>query len=71
MKRIAYITLATIIFSSCVTQKKYDALNSRKNSLETENAECQEKLTATSEELEELKVAMSDFEKKYFTKFLI
>lgn len=65
MKKIISIGLIAWALTSCVTQKKYDALNNRKARIEAENAECQEKLTTTEKELEELELAMADFEKKY------
>lgn len=65
MKNLIYTGVIISILSSCVTQQKYDTLNARKNALEAENAECQDNLTSSTEELKALKESYADYEKKY------
>lgn len=50
--------------TSCVTQKRYDDLNSRKLGLEVESAECKEKLTTLEAENERLNEQLADYTKQ-------
>lgn len=65
MKKILLVTVAIASLTSCVTQKKYDDLNARKNRIEAENAECQENLKTKEDELALLTDAKKQLESKY------
>lgn len=65
MKKILFIAVAFASLTSCVTQKKYDDLNARKNRIEAENAECQENLRTKEEEITALTEAKEQLETKY------
>lgn len=65
MKKVFYYGLFIGALSSCVSAKKYDDLNARKNRLEAEKVECDQSLTAALDEVEALKLTNSDLEKKY------
>ena len=65
MKKLLFIAIAFAGLTSCVTQKKYDDLNSRKNRIEAENAECQENLRTKEDELTAMTDAKEQLEKKH------
>lgn len=65
MKKIILLGAVIATLSGCVTQKKYDDLNARKNRIEAENAECQENLREKEAQLEAVTDAKEQLEKKY------
>lgn len=66
MKQNIFIAIATLlILNSCVTQKKYDDLATRKSRIEAEKADCEEKLTKASSDLEELTRLKESLEVKH------
>ena len=57
MRKLVYLMLVTVVsisVTSCVTSNKYNDLLSRKVRLESEKAECGEKLTKVQEEYDQL-----------------
>lgn len=58
------LLLTSIILSSCVAKKEYDALFNEKTSLENENAELKEKLEVAEEKISRLEVQVEEYKGK-------
>jgi chemotaxis protein MotB len=68
MRNISFLFYAFIIVSalltSCVTRKKYDDLNANKLRMETDKADCEEKLKAATAEAERLSTLTAKLDKE-------
>lgn len=62
--QILLLLLTSIILSSCVAKKEYDALFNEKTSLENENAELKEKLEVAEEKISRLEVQVEEYKGK-------
>lgn len=58
------VLLATIMLSSCVAKKEFDALFNEKTNLETENAELKENLEIAEEKISRLEVQVEEYKGK-------
>lgn len=61
---LATAAIGTFFTTSCVTQKRYDDLNSKKLGLEVEASECKEKLSGLEAENERLNAQVSSLSKE-------